>query len=82
MGCGSILESLAEYYLKVQHRPGKKHTNADALSWLPGQLVDVNVSSTRSVPNSNWLSCLTESQICELQDTDKQVIDWIEHSNA
>ena len=32
------LESLAEYDLKVQHRPGKKHTNADALSRLPGQL--------------------------------------------
>ena len=79
------LESLAEYDLKVQHRPGKKHTNADALSWLPGQLVDVNVSSTTSVPNSNWLPCLTEYQICELQDIDediKQVIDWVEHPNA
>ena len=57
------LESLAEYDLKVQHRPGIKHTNADALSRLPGQLVVVNVSSTTSVPNSNWLPCLTESQI-------------------
>ena len=79
------LESLAEYDFKVQHRPGKKHTNADALSRLPGQLVDVNVSSTTSVPNSNWLPCLTESQICELQDIDediKQVIDWVEHPNA
>ena len=47
--------------------------------------MDVNVSSTISVPNSNWLPCLTESQICELQDTDediKQVIDWVEHPNA
>eukprot|EP00731_Ephydatia_muelleri_P019467 Em0012g292a len=79
------LESLAEYDLKVQHRPGKKHTNADAMSRLPGQLVDVNVSNTTSVPNSNWLPCLTESQIHELQDTDediKQVIDWVEHPNA
>ena len=79
------LESLAEYDLKVQHRPGKKHTNADALSRLPGQLVDVNVSNTTSVPNSNWLPCLTKSQIHELQDTDediKQVIDWVEHPNA
>ena len=81
------LESLAENDLKVQHRPGKKHTNADALSRLPGQLVDVNVSSTTSVPNSNWLPCLAESQIRELQDTDedikqKQVIDSVEHPNA
>ena len=31
------LESLAEYEFTVQHRPGKKHTNADALSCtLPG----------------------------------------------
>ena len=66
------LESLAEYDLKVQHR-------------LPGQLVDVNVSSTTSVPNSNWLPCWTESQIRELQDSDKdikKVIDWVEHLNA
>ena len=81
------LESLAEYDIKVQHRPWKKRTNADALLRLPGQLVDVNVSSTTSVPNSKWLPCLTESQIHELQDTvedikQKQVIDWVEHPNA
>ena len=55
------------------------------VSKLPGKLVDVNVSSTTSVPNSKWLPCLTESQIRELQDTDediKQVIDWVEHPNA
>ena len=81
------LESLAEYDLKVQYRPGIKHTNADTLSRLPGQPVNVNANSATASAhtNSNWLSCLTESQICELQESDedvKQMIEWVEHPHA
>lgn len=36
------LEQLAAFQYKIVHRPGKAHTNADALSRLPGYLVDQN----------------------------------------
>jgi hypothetical protein len=30
------LEELSQFIMEIQHRPGKKHTNADALSRIPG----------------------------------------------
>jgi hypothetical protein len=30
------LEELSQFNMEIQHRPGKKHTNADALSRIPG----------------------------------------------
>ena len=42
------LESLAEYEFTVQHRPGKKHTNADALSRVPCQ--DAPAVNANSIP--------------------------------
>ena len=30
------LEELSQFDMEIQHRPGKKHTNADALSRIPG----------------------------------------------
>ena len=29
------LETLASFNFEIQHRPGKRHTNADALSRIP-----------------------------------------------
>jgi hypothetical protein len=31
-----LLEKLSQFNMEIQHRPGKKHTNADALSRIPG----------------------------------------------
>jgi hypothetical protein len=30
------LEELSQFNMEIQHQPGKKHTNADALSRIPG----------------------------------------------
>ena len=30
------LEELSQFNMEIHHRPGKKHTNADALSRIPG----------------------------------------------
>lgn len=39
------LEQLAAFQYTIVHRPGKDHTNADALSRLPAYLGDAIVSS-------------------------------------
>jgi len=31
------LEVLAEFFYRIEHRPGKKHGNADGLSWRPDE---------------------------------------------
>ena len=77
------LESLAEYEFTVQHRPGKKHTNADALSRVPCQ--DAPAVNANSIPldrTDSWLSQLSKREIRELQSRDEgieQVIEWVEH---
>eukprot|EP00731_Ephydatia_muelleri_P035359 Em0116g11a len=58
------LESLAEYEFTVQHRPGKKHTNADALSRVPCQ--DAPAVNANSIPldrTDSWLSQLSKREI-------------------
>ena len=62
-------ESLAEYEFNVQHRPGKKHTNADALSRIPYQQ-DVNANSIPLDGTDSWLSQLIKPEIRELQSSD------------
>ena len=77
------LESLAEYEFKVQHRPGKKHTNADALSRMP--YLDVNANSTPLDGTGSWLSQLTKPEIRELQSSDEgiqQVTEWVGHPDT
>eukprot|EP00731_Ephydatia_muelleri_P003480 Em0001g3480a len=77
------LESLAEYEFTVQHCPGKKHTNADALSRVPCQ--DAPAVNANSIPldrTDSWLSQLSKREIRELQSRDEgieQVIEWVEH---
>eukprot|EP00731_Ephydatia_muelleri_P031379 Em0022g893a len=77
------LESLAEYEFTVQHRPGKKHTNADALSRVPCQdALAVNANSIPLDRTDSWLSQLSKREIRELQSRDEgieQVIEWVEH---
>ena len=76
------LESLAEYEFTVQHRPGKKHTNADALSRVPCQDATVNANSIPLDRTDSWLSQLTKREIRELQSRDEgieQVIEWVEN---
>ena len=47
------LEQLAEFTYKVQHRPGKKHRNADALSRKP----QVRGGTEEKVPTVSAVSC-------------------------
>ena len=77
------LESLAEYEFKVQHRPGKKNTNADALSRMP--YLDVNANSTPLDGTGSWLSQLTKPEIRELQSSDEGiqlVTEWVGHPDT
>ena len=71
------LESLAEYEFTVQHRPGKKHTNADACLAYPARMPP-------SMPTAYLWTQLTKREICELQSRDEgieQVIEWVENQN-
>ena len=38
------LEELSQYNMVIQHRPGKKHTNADDLSRIPDTLEHCNAT--------------------------------------
>jgi hypothetical protein len=46
------LEELSKFNMEIQHRPGKKHTNADALSRIPGgePCSDFNLSEIFLLP--------------------------------
>ncbi|VDI11719.1 Hypothetical predicted protein [Mytilus galloprovincialis] len=46
------IEELSQYNMLVQHRPGKKHVNADALSRIPDTLNECN-SYLPSIPLNN-----------------------------
>ena len=73
------LESLAEYEFTVRHRPGKKHTNADALSRVPCQ--DAPAVNANSIPldrTDSWLSQLSKQKIRELQSRDDGIEQVIE----
>ena len=84
------LEQLAEYDFKVQHRPGTKHGNADAMSRIPQGTPDVMCNAlTRSKqdtaaqrPNESdpWLATWTADELIRLQGEDadlKQVVAWM-----
>ena len=76
------LETFARYDYKIEHRPGKKHQNADALSRIslpvavPDQAVETNaVDSSDRV----WLQSWTGAKLQSKQEADpnlRQVLLW------
>ncbi len=83
------LEILAAYMMKVEHRPGKLHTNADSLSRLPCKQCGQNeiVRPDDDSPNHRVLSLNqlrtpdnSDLEIKVLQESDdnlRQVRDWV-----
>ena len=77
------LETLAQYDYKIEHRPGKKHQNADALSRnpLPVPVTD-QVVETNAVDSGNqtWLQGWTAADMKSKQEADPNlqhdVEDW------
>lgn len=71
------LEQLGEFDFVVQHRPGVKHGNADAMSRSPsaaGEVQAVNATGTACAPR--W----TEDELSRLQEADLHlghVINWL-----
>ena len=76
------LECLSEYDFEVVHRPGTKHTNADALSRMPCPQCQLLVQQVATVPSDIWLPCWTLKELAEEQRQDpsiRQVIQWLEN---
>ena len=70
------LEKLAEYDYEIQHRPGRKHSNADAMSRYPLQF-EVNAINENEI----WIPKMSakEMRAAQLQDaTIKHVLDWLQ----
>lgn len=77
------LEQLGEYEFTVQHRPGVKHGNADAMSRSPSaggdEIQEVNSIGTACFPR--W----TSDELGEAQRADpyiSKVINWLEAGNG
>ena len=81
------LERLAEYNYRVEHRPGRQHSNADSLSRLPCKqcgLAIVNESSCAMLTqdtSAGFILVWTQEEIKNFQREDDnllQVIRWVE----
>ena len=81
------LERLAEYNYRVEHRPGRQHSNADSLSRLPCKqcgLAIVNESSCAVLTqdtSAGFIPVWTQEEIKNFQREDDnllQVIRWVE----
>ena len=79
------LEILAPFDFEIQHRPGKKHENADALSRIPCKQCgrhaqEVLVQSlTKSTENRKWLEAWNINDIKKCQSEDpvlREVMKW------
>ena len=77
------LELLAQYHYKIEHRPEKKHQNADALSRnpLPADRKSDQVAQTNAVASrtGTWLIGWTVSDLQSRQAADpdlKQMLLW------
>ena len=82
------LETLAWYDYKIEHRPGKKHQNADALSRnpLPVAVPDQAVE-TNAVDSSDqaWLQSWTAAELQSKQEADpnlRQILLWKQNRTA
>ena len=76
------LETLAQYDYKIEHRPGKRHQNADALSRNPLPVaVPVQEVATNAVGSSDqaWLQSWTAAELQSKQAADpnlRQILVW------
>ena len=80
------LEILAPYDFEIQHRPGKKHKNADALSRIPckqcgrhAREVLIQSLTTESPENRKWLEYWNINDIKKWQSEDpvlREVVKW------
>ena len=70
------LEKLAEYNYEIQHRPGRKHSNADALSRYPLQ-ADINAINESEVCIPKMSA--KEMRSAQMEDqTINHVMKWLE----
>ena len=71
------IESLASFDFEIQHRPGKRHNNADALSQTPIRKEKPNrMAATRKEQQSQEPSLLKEAQLADPEI--KLVREWVE----
>ncbi|KAL5516359.1 hypothetical protein EMCRGX_G001657 [Ephydatia muelleri] len=78
------LECLSEYDFEVVHRPGTKHTNADALSCMPCPQCQLSFPQVCTMQSDIWLPCWTLDELAEEQRQDSsigQVIQWMENDS-
>ena len=92
------LETLAEYNFQVIHRPGSKHSNADALSRLPcrqcgcGEPDDEETEKDEDIaevstisPSDSWASSWSVDELKSSQAADttlNQLITWLSSKSA
>ena len=82
------LETLAQYNYKIEHRPGKKHQNADALSRNPLTVpVTDQVVETNAVDSCDqtWLNSWTAADMQLKQEADpnlRQILLWKQNQAA
>ena len=77
------LELLAQYDYKIEHRPGRKHQNADALSRNPLQIAEETVQTVQTnvidSSASTWVPGWTAANLQSRQVADpdlKQILFW------
>ena len=80
------LQILAPFDFEIQHRPGRKHVNADALSRIPckqcgrhAQEVLIQSLTTGSPENEKWLEYWNINDIKKWQSEDpvlREVVNW------
>ena len=78
------LECLSEYDFEVVHRPGTKHTNADALSRMPCPQCQLSFPQVCTMQSDIWLPCWSLDELAEEQRQDSsigQVIQWMENDS-
>ena len=78
------LECLSEYDFEVIHRPGTKHTNADALSRMPCPQCQLSFPQVCTMQSDIWLPGWTLDELAEEQRQDSsigQVIQWMENDS-